>query len=202
MSISPVVDRVRRLVEPILDELDLELFDLDYNGGILVVNLDRPGGADIDLIATATRAISRALDEHDPVPGRYTLEVSTPGLERTLRTPAHYRWAVGRDVAIKLNADAAPDAERRLEGVVIAAHDDAVSIRTGVTSSEVGELVLPSGGPSADEGPGELRRLAYADIERARSVFIWGPGPKPGQQRKGASSRPSTKPSTKKQVAP
>ena len=164
-----VVDRVRDLCEPILDELDLELFDLEHNGGRLVVSVDRDGGVDLDVIAEATRRISRALDEADPVPGRYTLEVSSPGLERRLRTPAHHQWAIGKQVRIKVRPGL--EGDRRVEGVVADADDEGVTVRT--------------------DDPGEPeRRLAYDDIEKARTVFEWGPTPKPGgPKRSGRADR-------------
>lgn len=195
-----VIERVRALVEPILSELGLELFDLDHAGGALVVSVDRPGGADLELIAKATRAISRALDEADPLPGRYTLEVSSPGLERTLRTPAHFHWAIGRDVRIKLRAGAASDDDRRLEGVVAAADDDAVSVRLGATAT--GPAGSPEAVAAATAGDlADARRVPYADIEKARTVFVWGPAPKPGKGSKpGAAPRSSSAPSKKKKV--
>jgi ribosome maturation factor RimP len=93
------------------------------------------------------------LDELDPVPGKYTLEVSSPGLERTLRTPDHYRRAIGEKVRIKLRAEL--EGTRRIEGVLTDAGDDGVTV--------------------------DDRRVSYADIDRARTVFEWGPTPKPGK---------------------
>ena len=82
-----VVERVHPLVAPILADLGLELYDLEHAGGILKVVIDRDGGVDLEEIALATRLISRELDHSDPIPGRYTLEVGSPGLERPLRRP-------------------------------------------------------------------------------------------------------------------
>lgn len=166
-------DRVRALCEPVLAELGAELFDLDFAGGVLRITLERDGGVDLELIAEATRRVSRLLDAHDPIAGRYTLEVSSPGLERTLRTPAHWRWATGRDVSVKLRSGA--DGERRLRGVVRAADEHAAEV----------ELADPAG---------ERRRVAYDDIERARTIFEWGPAPKPGG--KGGASRPTVRETT------
>ena len=154
-------DRVRDLSQAIADDLDVELFDVEQAGGTLRVTLDRPGGVPLDVIAEATRRLSRALDEHDPVPGRYTLEVSSPGLERVLRTPDHWRWAVGRDVSVKLRADAATDGDRRLRGVVRDVDDRGVTL-------------------ALSEPVGAERHLALDDIDKARTVFEWGPTPKKG----------------------
>src|SRR4051812_16484976 len=75
-------ERVRLLVAPLAQDLGLEIYDIEYSGGVVRVTVDRPGGVDIGQIGTLTRALSRALDEEDPLPGEYTLEVSSPGLER------------------------------------------------------------------------------------------------------------------------
>ena len=75
------------LVTPLLEEAGLELYDLELAGGVLRVLVDREGGPDIDAISQVARAISRTLDEHDPIDGHYTLEVSTPGP----RAPAAHR---------------------------------------------------------------------------------------------------------------
>ena len=83
-------------------ELGLELVDVEHTGGILRVTVDRAGRRRPRRHQPRlTRRVSRLLDEHDPVPGRYTLEVSSPGLERPLRTPAHFRRAVGAEVTVK-----------------------------------------------------------------------------------------------------
>ncbi|HKE74769.1 MAG TPA: ribosome maturation factor RimP [Acidimicrobiales bacterium] len=165
-----VVERVRELVEPLLSARDLDLYDVELAGPVLRVVVDRPGPLDLDALGEATRAVSRALDEADPIAGAYTLEVTSPGLERTLRTPAHFERAVGEQVKIKLRAGAAEGDERRLAGVVAAADAEAVTVRTG------------DAGDTGDTGAGE-RRLAYDDIERARTVFAWGPSERPGGRR-------------------
>ena len=92
------VERVRDVVEPILAARSLELYDIELAGGAVRVVVET---SDLEAIAQLTRAISRALDDADPIPDRYTLEVSSPGLERTLRTPAHFRGAIGSVVSIK-----------------------------------------------------------------------------------------------------
>ena len=155
-----VVERVQPLVTPIVADLGLSLYDLEHNGGTLRVVVDRDGGVDLEDIALATRLISRELDHRDPIPGRYTLEVTSPGLERALRTPEHYRRAVGATVAVRTLPHV--DGDRRVEGVLIAADGDHFTVRP-------------------DDGP--ERSLDIADVERARTVFAWGPAPKPGGKR-------------------
>ena len=144
--------RVEPLVTTVLDDAGLELYDLELAGGVLRVLVDRDGGADLEAIAGVTRALSRALDEHDPIQGRYTLEVSTPGLERPLRTAGHFRKAIGAQVKAKTRPGV--EGDRRVDGTVTAAEDDVVTI-------------------TGDDGTS--RTLRYDDIERARTVFVWGP---------------------------
>jgi len=144
-------ERVHELVEPILARLGLELFDVEQKGAILRVSIDRDGGVDLEALSDATRAVSAALDDADPMPGRYTLEVSSPGLERTLRTPAHFRRYVGTTLSVKTKPEV--EGERRVTGTLSSVDDEGVVV----------------GG----------RHLAFDDIERARTVFEWAPTPKP-----------------------
>lgn len=172
------VTRVRNLVEPSVAEAGAEIYDMELNGGVLRITLDRPGGIDIGTIGKVTRAVSHLLDEADPIAGEYTLEVTSPGLERPLRVPAHYTRAVGDTVAVKTRAGV--EGDRRLKGTLVSADD-------------LGFEVKP------DDGP--VRRLSYDDVERVRTVFEWGPGPKPGQPKNVPPKPAPKKPSTKKKAA-
>jgi ribosome maturation factor RimP len=151
-------------VSPLLADLGLEVYDVEHAGGTLRITVDREGGVDLDTIALATRIVSRELDHTDPIPGRYTLEVTSPGLERNLRTPAHFERAVGTVVNVRTHPDV--EGERRVHGEVTAADGDGVTVK---------------------QDDGVERRLRYDEIERARTVFEWGPTPrpaKPGSQKK------------------
>jgi len=161
-----VLEQVRRIVEPVLAQQGLECFDVEFAGGRLVVMADRPGGIDLDALTEATRAISFALDEQDPVPGHYVLEVSSPGLERRLRTPDHFRRFVGETLSIKLVATA--EGPRRLTGRL----DDV----------ETGGIIVDG------------RTIAFTDIDRAQTIFEWGPSPKPGKARPGKPAPGKPKP--------
>src|SRR3954447_1204952 len=149
---SNLVERVRVLVAPLLADLGLELYDLEYAGGVLKLTVERPGGIDLEAIALATRVVSRELDHADPIPGRYTLEVTSPGLERHLRTPAHFQAVLGSVVAVRTQPGA--DGERRVTGTLGEADDEGITV--------------------TDRDSGESRRLRYAEVERARTVFEWG----------------------------
>ena len=90
----------------------------------LTVFVDREGGVGLDELGDATREVSSALDVIDPLPGRYTLSVSSPGLERRLRTPAHFARAVGEKVTVRVDAGTAD--VRRLTGTLECGRRDGV----------------------------------------------------------------------------
>jgi ribosome maturation factor RimP len=159
-------------LEPAVRGVDLELFDVELRSGVLLVTVDRDGGVDLEALTEANRAVSAVLDELDPIPGRYTLEVSSPGVERTLRTPAHFAKAVGETVSVKTRPQVPGD--RRRKGRLTAADPE------GVT------LEVEGDGP--DAGP-SLVHLGYSDIDKARTVFEWGPAPRPGGAAGGRTPR-------------
>ncbi len=168
---SVTVDRVREVIVPLLTDLDVELYDIDHIGGSLRVTLDRPGGIDVSAITKATRVISAALDEADVVPSAYTLEVSSPGIERQLRTVEHFEGAIGEDIKIKTRAGVQGD--RRVEGRLSAVADGSVTL---------------------DLDDGSTRTLSIDDVDRAHTVYDWTPAPKPGKQSSGSKSSNPTKP--------
>jgi ribosome maturation factor RimP len=154
-------DQVAAIVAPLADERGLALYDVEQHQTALRVLVDRDGGIDIDTLAELSRAVSRALDEADPVAGRYTLEVSGPGLERPLRRPDHFRGAVGDRVTVKTVPGT--EGERRVTGVLQAADEDGITVHP-------------------DQG--EDRRLAYAEVAQARTLFDWGTTTKPTTKKK------------------
>jgi len=164
MTDTPVIQRVREIVQSITSDLELDLYDLEQRGGTLRVTIDTPPGSesglDMDKLALATRLISREMDHQDPIPGKYTLEVSTPGVERTLRLPYHFQREIGKTISVRL-ADVHAE-HRRFEGELIAADDTTATIRIGDGDEAVDRIV------------------EIASIDRARTVFVWGPQPKQG----------------------
>ncbi len=156
-SLPGTTDTLTDALSPILQARGLDLVDVEVHGAELTVFVDRDGGINLDELGEATREVSAALDEIDPMPGRYTLSVSSPGLERRLRTPAHFARAVGEKVTVRVDAGTAD--VRRVTGTLQSADE------TGCT------LV----GPEVPEG--ELR-IPYDHMERARTVFEWGPEPR------------------------
>jgi ribosome maturation factor RimP len=150
-------ERVRAVVEQPLSEAGFEVVDVERKGPVLAVTVDRDGGIDLEAVTEATRLVNALLDANDLLGAQTTLEVSSPGIERPLRTPAHFQRFVGTEVAVKLRPGT--EGERRLTGALEGADDEGVVV----------------GG----------RRLAYADIERARTVFVW---PTPQKKKIGRAS--------------
>ena len=168
---TTATEKLQTIVATPLADLGIEVSDIELAGGLLRVTVERADGTsiDIDAITEATRIVSRELDVHDPIPGHYTLEVSSPGLERPLRTPAHFRRAVGQQVAVRTNPGV--EGERRVAGLLTTADDEGIVVTT-----------------STQEGT-TARTLRYADIERARTVFEWGSPPKAGARRKPTAAK-------------
>lgn len=146
------------VLEPYLAAEQLELDDLELtgqgSGRILRVTVD---GEDvtIDRLAELSRGLSRLVDNTTNLNGDYQLEVSSPGLERKLKRPAHFAKSVGREVVAKV---ATPESNTTWRGTIITADDDSFTIE-------------------ADDG---AHVVGYADVITAKTVFRWEKAPKPG----------------------
>ena len=145
---------VEPLVRPVIEAEGLELVDATMvgQGGrdqVLRVTVDGADGVDIDRIADLSGRISRHLDAEGFEPGSYALEVSSPGIERSLRRPEQFRRAVGSLVKIKTTVPVAGSSSH--EGALLLADEEGVAL----------------------EVAGEERRVRYADIASARTVADW-----------------------------
>ncbi len=149
------LEEVRDLAEAVTRRRSLLLWDVEMGGqpGRAVVRVfvdSEKGGVDLDTVAEVSEEISRGLDLKDPIGGRYTLEVSSPGLERTLKSPRHFELCLGRKVVMKTRERLVGDSHR-VEGVIAAAGSEAVSLDTGSDAVQV----------------------PYEEIKSARTVFEW-----------------------------
>jgi ribosome maturation factor RimP len=100
-----IVEKVRAIAAPLAAVEGLELVDVELAGGggrtTLRLYIDRAGGVSLDDCTSISRAVSAALDVEDPIEGAYDLEVSSPGIDRPLRTPEHFQKFAGEEVRIK-----------------------------------------------------------------------------------------------------
>lgn len=144
--------RVADVIEPTVSRLGFELVRVTYGGGdrpVLQIMAERPDGSmSVDDCALLSREVSTLLDVEDPISGAYTLEVSSPGVDRPLtRRKDFERWA-GFDVKIELGS--ALDGRRRFKGRLLGLAEDAVQL---------------------DLGEGEETALPYADIVKAKLLL-------------------------------
>jgi ribosome maturation factor RimP len=100
-----VVQRAWQVAEPLVVHENMEIVDIEYRrerqGNVLRFYLDREGGVTIDDLAPMSRRLGDVLEVHGVVPGPYTLEVSSPGVNRRLRRPDHFRSYVGKKVRVR-----------------------------------------------------------------------------------------------------
>lgn len=117
---SKVTGIVEEMVNPILDDLNLELVDIEYvkegPNYFLRVFIDKDNGVDIDECAAVSEKLSEKLDEVDPIPENYFLEVSSPGAERPLKKDKDFQKAIGKNVHIKTYEPI--DNEKTFEGIL------------------------------------------------------------------------------------
>jgi ribosome maturation factor RimP len=148
------LEEVRDLAEAVARRRSLRLWDVQMGGqpgrSVVRVFVDAEDGVDLDTVAQVSEEISRGLDLRDPIDGRYTLEVSSPGLERTLRSPEHFELSVGRTVIVK-TVEPLVRGSHRVEGQIAGTTE--TGLRLTVEGSEI-------------EVPFDL-------IRSARTVFEW-----------------------------
>jgi len=148
------IQRIREIAERVATSESLEVVDVEFRGNppraLLRIFIDKPGGVthhDCEIVSTQVGAI---LDVEDSIPGRYTLEVSSPGVERRLHRSADYTRFAGKKVKIIVREPVSGHRQLlgRLEG-----------LEGGIVT------LLPE--------HGERVRVAYDNIERANLVFEW-----------------------------
>jgi ribosome maturation factor RimP len=142
--------RVEAIAEPLLERMGIQLVDVEYHfEGRWVVRLlvDRPEGVTLDDCAAASRAVSEELDAQDPVPNEYSLEVSSPGLFRPLRTPKHFRQAAGKLAKLSLAPEVLTERKsRQVRGTIESADEQGLRLNVD----------------------GETIELPYAAVRRAK----------------------------------
>jgi ribosome maturation factor RimP len=132
-------ERLVALIEPLLAQLGYELVDVEFTPargrGALRIFIDKPEGIGLDDCARASREVSALLDVEDPIPTAYTLEMSSPGEDRVLRTRAHFDRFVGSRVFVEL---AAPrEGRRRYTGMLRSVTDGGIALEVDRESVDV-----------------------------------------------------------------
>ena len=160
-------EEMTNLLAPVIAGMGLECLGVEFSpshGNSLVrVYIDAAGRAiTVDDCEAVSREVSATLDVNDPVSGRYTLEVSSPGLDRPLFTLAQFARFVGKEAKIELNLPL--NGRRRFQGPI--------------TAVEGSDIVVNQDGAAV--------RLSHANIHKARLVPDYGPAPHP--KHKGAKA--------------
>ncbi len=186
-----MIDRARLLavIEPVVSAHGAELCDFELkneNGWVLRIYVERLGSMekklntkdaaiDLEICSHIARDLSPALDESDPIPHRYHLEVGSPGVERPLRKLADFARFVGEKAKLKL--------------------------RTGVAGQNVlvGRLARVEGPTIVLEDGAKSFDIPFDDVVSARLVFEFGPPPKPGG-RPGPTSHATKSPKKKRKA--
>ncbi len=135
------LEEVRDLAEAVTRRRSLKLWDVEVAGqpGRSIVKVFVTGddaAVDLDTVAAVSEEISRGLDLKDPIEGSYTLEVSSPGLERNLRSLEHFERSVGDRVTVKTKERLVGNSHR-IDGVIVGTRADAIVIRVAERDVEV-----------------------------------------------------------------
>lgn len=166
------VDTIREIADSFAPEFDLEVFDVEFTGGILRITADRvdkadpKAGAAISMLQKLSKRVAHVIEEKDLIASAFTLEVSSPGLERKLRTPDHFQRSVGEKIKVKTFPGY--EGDRRNEGTLVSADDDGIEL--------------------AVDGNTNIR-IRFDQIAKANTIFDWGPQEKPGSGSKKKTSK-------------
>ncbi len=142
-------ERLIALIEPLIGRLGYELVELEHSAGrgsaVVRLFIDSPEGVGLADCERVSREVSALLDVEDPMPTAYTLEVSSPGFDRVLRTPAHFARFVGARVAVELSVPR--EGRRRYTGTLLSADEAGIALevdgaRVAMLFSEIGKARL------------------------------------------------------------
>lgn len=126
-------DKLAALLQPVIAGLGYDLWELEFLPGrgsaLLRIYLDTEAHAGITVAdcERASRAVGETLDAADPIPGNYTLEVSSPGVERPLRVARHFAPYAGEQVCVEM-VHPSVEQRRRFKGRLVAAGDDTIEV--------------------------------------------------------------------------
>ena len=128
---APILATVTSLLTPVVEAQGVSLYDIELlnEGGTRVLRLyiDNDTGIDLNHCEVVSRAAEEVLDAHDPIPTSYTLEVSSPGIERKLTKPEHYTKYQGQKVTLKLYGP--QDGRKKFTGLLVSYQDDTITLQ-------------------------------------------------------------------------
>ncbi len=124
-------DKLEALLAPVVEDLGYEYVGIEYSSNpknrLLRLYIDQPeSGIGVDDCETVSREVSAVLDVEEPISGQYTLEVSSPGIERPLFTAAHFSRFIGEVAKVQLQVPL--DGRRKFKGLIVAVADDEVTL--------------------------------------------------------------------------
>ncbi|MEM6707342.1 MAG: ribosome maturation factor RimP [Pseudomonadota bacterium] len=143
MNVNARERNIAQLISPTVTELGCQLWGIEIHTGgkhtKLCIYIDRPDRVSVDDCERVSRAVSDLLDVEDVMPEHFTLEVSSPGMDRILFQPEHYAGAVGERIDVRLNVPL--EKRKRIQGVLVAVEDNEAVLREDAGAQE--EFVLP-----------------------------------------------------------
>ena len=149
-----VVDRVKALAHPILSSMGLELVDVEQKGGpgraLFRIYIDKTGGVSLKDCEEASIYLGHALDVDDPIPFSYTLEVSSPGMDRPFKRLKDYQSALGKLIQVKL--DQPLEGQWSVKGRLIAVEAESITV---------------------EMDNDERRKILFEEIRQARQEIEW-----------------------------
>ena len=150
VATNDVVSKVWPLAEAAAKQNGCELYDVEFNSRNLRIFIDKEGGVSLDHCENVSRALNLHLDNMDLIPGgHYTLEVSSPGLDRHLRRPEHFQSAVGKEVTLRSHRALNEKGQKQFSGVIEKVENGEIELVTNE-----GKILIP-----------------VSDIQKAKLVF-------------------------------
>jgi len=130
MKNDALVNKIYEMVKPIADELNYDIYHVEYvkeNGELyLRIYIEKDGGITLSDCEALSRRVSDLMDEKDPIKDPYFLEVSSPGLNRTLFTEEHYKRFIGREVMVKFTKSV--DGKKNIKGILKEVNEDSIVV--------------------------------------------------------------------------
>lgn len=130
MKNDALVNEIYEMVKPIADELNYDIYHVEYvkeNGELyLRIYIEKDGGITLSDCEALSRRVSDLMDEKDPIKDPYFLEVSSPGLNRTLFTEEHYKRFIGREVMVKFTKSI--DGKKNIKGILKEVNEDSIVV--------------------------------------------------------------------------